>query len=845
MKKRLALFMAAAMLAVTPCGYSMASENEAEVEDAVIISDEIVDVIEETETTLTASEDGELAVIFEEESETEETESVNQENEGISIVSIEEEESASPQMVADSTVTELEVNTTYAASDVCVTQQYSFSGEVQYFSVPSPGRIYLKLENCVNPDYSVNHYSYTSMRGTNIQITNGQESAASNYIVLSAAGQYSFQLVAGNAINSEATFCIVYEAEDSYNGESTENDSFATATEINTNNEYWGMGDYYNDSGYYSSTYTKEYIDYDYYHFTLESPAQVSISLKDTDFVNYREAILYCADSSGETAICSQSYSAVTDGSSFDNLRLPAGSYYIRVYSSGSYINRGDNSQYYLTVSSADLSSDTGEIEKNDLSSQANEINTNKTYTGNINLYDSSYGTDYDWYKFTVSEKCYLTVTLGKENWTTGSVTANLYSVDAGGQLEEVTDIEISTGTAISSDKLFASPGTYYVRMSGTASWDYTLNVQQEEYIALTAITLPESKSIGLGGSDYLVPTFTPSNASEQGITWTSSNTKVATVDENGKVTAVASGKATITAASSFADSSTVKATCAVNVTSDVKIKLSSLTNKSSGIRLEWDKVSSAEGYYVYRKTGSGSYKLIKTIKTASTTGYTDKTVKNGTTYTYKVVPYSDYIKGSGTGKKITRVVGTKLSSVKKASSTKITVKWKKASKASGYQIQYSTSKTFASGNKTKKVSGGSKKSVSISGLKSGTTYYVRIRAYKKVFGKTYYSAWSTKKSVKTSGSSSTFNKYWYTKYTYKSSSGTIMTFSWLDSGDFGIEFSGVSYGAYDFNVSSYTKTSDGYYFYDAGTYGIKYDASKNAVLFIPGVGGSTWYYAR
>lgn len=753
MKKRLALLMAAVMLAVTPCSYSMASENETEVEDAVIISDEIVDVVEETEATLAASEDDEPAVISEEESEPEETEFVNQGNEGISIVSIEEEESASPQTVADSTATELEVNTTYAASDVCVTRQYSFSGEVQYFSVPSPGRIYLKLENCVNPDYSVNHNSYTSMRGTNIQITNGQESAASNYIVLPAAGQYSFQLVAGNAINSEATFCIVYESEDSYNGESTENDSFATAAEINTGIEYWGMGDYYNDSGYYSSTYTKEYIDYDYYHFTLESPAQVSISLKDTDSVNYREAILYRSDSSGETEICSQSYSAVTDGSSFDNLRLPAGSYYIKVYSSGSSICKYNNSQYYLTVTSTAQSSDTNEIETNNLSSQANEINTNKTYTGNINLYDSSYGTDYDWYKLTVSEKCYLTVLLGKENWTSGSVTAVLYSEDHS-EMQEVTKATISTGTSLSSDKLLVAAGTYYVRMSGTASWDYTLQVKQEEYIALTQITLPETQKIAIGDSAYLDVTFTPANASDQGLIWESSDTEIATVNEYGKVTAVSEGQAIITATSSCSDTSNVSASCTVTVTRPVEMKISSLSNTSNGIKLEWEEVSDASGYYVYRKTSSTEYSLIKTITSSSSLSYTDTEVKNndGVTYTYKVVPYADTISGTGKDKSIVRVTDpakTSLKSVKSKSSKKITVKWKKASGVTGYQIQYSRSKTFKSGNKTVKVSGANKASKVISKLKKGKTYYVRIRTYKTVSGTTYYSAWSAKKKVK------------------------------------------------------------------------------------------------
>ncbi len=179
-----------------------------------------------------------------------------------------------------------------------------------------------------------------------------------------------------------------------------------------------------------------------------------------------------------------------------------------------------------------------------------------------------------------------------------------------------------------------------------------------------------------------------------------------------------------------------------------------SLTNTSSGIKVSWSKASGASGYYVYRKTSSAkSYTKIKTIKSGSTLSYTDTAVKskNGTTYLYKVVPYSGSDKGTSTATKITRLTTPTLSSVKNTASKKITVKWKKNSKATGYQIQYSTSKSFASGNKTVKVSGAKKVSKVISKLTKKKTYYVRIRAYKTVNGKTYYSAWSSKKSVKIS----------------------------------------------------------------------------------------------
>ena len=60
-----------------------------------------------------------------------------------------------------------------------------------------------------------------------------------------------------------------------------------------------------------------------------------------------------------------------------------------------------------------------------------------------------------------------------------------------------------------------------------------------------------------------------PTNATNQGITWTSSKTSVATVDTNGLVTAVAVGTATISATSK-ADS-TKKATCNITVTEQTK----------------------------------------------------------------------------------------------------------------------------------------------------------------------------------------------------------------------------------------------------------------------------------
>ena len=79
------------------------------------------------------------------------------------------------------------------------------------------------------------------------------------------------------------------------------------------------------------------------------------------------------------------------------------------------------------------------------------------------------------------------------------------------------------------------------------------------------------------------------------------------------------------------------------------------------------------------------------------------------------------------------------------------TIKWKKKTKITGYQIQYSTSSKFSKkSTKTVKVKKAKTTSKKINDLKSSKKYYVRVRTYKNSKKKTDYSAWSKKKSITT-----------------------------------------------------------------------------------------------
>ena len=78
-------------------------------------------------------------------------------------------------------------------------------------------------------------------------------------------------------------------------------------------------------------------------------------------------------------------------------------------------------------------------------------------------------------------------------------------------------------------------------------------------------------------------------------------------------------------------------------------------------------------------------------------------------------------------------------------------VKWGKNAKATGYEIQYSTSSTFATANQKIKITGAANVSRTIKSLTAKKRYYVRIRTYKTVTGiGTKYSVWSAVKNVVT-----------------------------------------------------------------------------------------------
>lgn len=175
--------------------------------------------------------------------------------------------------------------------------------------------------------------------------------------------------------------------------------------------------------------------------------------------------------------------------------------------------------------------------------------------------------------------------------------------------------------------------------------------------------------------------------------------------------------------------------------------------NKISGINVTWNKINGAESYYVYRKAnGAKSWTRVATVKAAKL-NYADTKVSDGVNYVYTVRAVSGSTLSTYTsGRSINRVSRANIAKVENvvAGTAKVTVSVVKA--FSGYQLQYATKSNFSDA-KTLGVSNGTTQTVvrNVSGLKKGTTYYVRIRGYKRSGNTISYGAWSTAKTIKIS----------------------------------------------------------------------------------------------
>lgn len=207
----------------------------------------------------------------------------------------------------------------------------------------------------------------------------------------------------------------------------------------------------------------------------------------------------------------------------------------------------------------------------------------------------------------------------------------------------------------------------------------------------IESLAVSGTANIAVGSTAMSKAVTTPIDA-YGGIVWSTSDTSVATVDVEGRVTARGCGTAVITCKSK--DDPSITASYKVAAYLQVPKGFSQTAYTKNTISLTWEKVAGANTYRVYRETADGGYKrLIETDKTS--------TVASGlspaTNYRLVIRAFTT-VNGKEKGSAISGAIRVctapeSVTNLKQtgASSSAIKLSWSKVSKADGYRVYRKT----------------------------------------------------------------------------------------------------------------------------------------------------------
>ena len=167
--------------------------------------------------------------------------------------------------------------------------------------------------------------------------------------------------------------------------------------------------------------------------------------------------------------------------------------------------------------------------------------------------------------------------------------------------------------------------------------------------------------------------------------------------------------------------------------------------NSSNGIKVTWSKVSGANGYTVYssqynESTGKWSGWKKRGTAASSKSAWVDKTVKSGTTYRYTVKAVNGLCSSSYKASASLKYLAQPTVSISNAANG-ITVKWTKATGATGYRV-YRSQLDAATGKWTAwQVMGTAASSKSVwtdKSVQNGVTYKYTVRTVSGKVASTY-----------------------------------------------------------------------------------------------------------
>lgn len=621
------------------------------------------------------------------------------------------------------------------------------------------------------------------------EMTSKAEDEATDSIKLGlSAGKYYIKVAGQNAyyggnyvIKTTFKACSTWEHES--------NDTYDTANTAVSGTTYSGD--------------IRTYSDVDYFKTSLSANGYINVKLTHP-VVSGQEttnmfvlSVIRKVDKDQYTEVYTTKIRGGDTSISTPNLGLPKGEYYIKIAgtgnTTGTLLSGTSYPVNYDVCIKAKTASDR-EVESNDSAATANTVKNGKTYYGS-----TSSSSDKDYYKIKMSKAGYLQIKFGHKNSQSTASCYNvvLYNKD-NSEIYKFTNT--GTETSYTSCKLGLDAGEYYVCVSQASTLytgDYTICLTQKaasgwetenngDWASADHIQVGKAvKGVITGySSDEDYYRFTLTKA--QYINFSLAHEKINDAGRSWYVTLYnANTKRGYQdydhiysyAGSTYTESSAVKLsrgtyylkvqafaknavdkeyTLCVNKIGNKKTSVTSVKSTAyNKLKVSWKVVPAAASYQVYRSTKKdGDYQNIKTIDSVGTSSWTDSSVKTGKTYYYKIKVVVKTQNGNQTSGfsnvKSAKAVPAKTTLKAKASNAKnVKLTWSKVKGANGYEI-YRSNRKDGKYQKVKTISKGGTTSYKDGKLKKSTTYYYKIRAYRKVDRKKVYGSYSSVVSVKT-----------------------------------------------------------------------------------------------
>ena len=621
------------------------------------------------------------------------------------------------------------------------------------------------------------------------EMTSKAEDEATDSIKLGlSAGKYYIKVAGQNAyyggnyvIKTTFKACSTWEHES--------NDTYDTANTAVSGTTYSGD--------------IRTYSDVDYFKTSLSANGYINVKLTHP-VVSGQEttnmfvlSVIRKVDKDQYTEVYTTKIRGGDTSISTPNLGLPKGEYYIKIAgtgnTTGTLLSGTSYPVNYDVCIKAKTASDR-EVESNDSAATANTVKNGKTYYGS-----TSSSSDKDYYKIKMSKAGYLQIKFGHKNSQSTASCYNvvLYNKD-NSEIYKFTNT--GTETSYTSCKLGLDAGEYYVCVSQAStlySGDYTICLTQKaasgwetenngDWASADNIQVGKAvKGVITGySSDEDYYRFTLTKA--QYINFSLAHEKINDAGRSWYVTLYnANAKRGYQdydhiysyAGSTYTESSAVKLsrgtyylkvqafaknavdkeyTLCVNKIGNKKTSVTSVKSTAyNKLKVSWKVVPAAASYQIYRSTKKdGDYQNIKTIDSVGTSSWTDSSVKTGKTYYYKIKVVVKTQNGNQTSGfsnvKSAKAVPAKTTLKAKASNAKnVKLTWSKVKGANGYEI-YRSNRKDGKYQKVKTISKGGTTSYKDGKLKKSTTYYYKIRVYRKVDRKKVYGSYSSVVSVKT-----------------------------------------------------------------------------------------------